>query len=83
MIYHDRLSQWWEKECQEYIKDRGFGDRQWKLRGASNLNSNLFALVKNWVRKMCSITGPSVLTTNGPWQPTRTPTRLFLTHLRS
>ena len=36
MIYHDRLSQWWEKECQEYIKERGFGDRQWKLRGASN-----------------------------------------------
>ena len=35
-ICHDRLNQWWEKECQEYMEDRGFGDRQWKLRGASN-----------------------------------------------
>ena len=87
MIYHDRLSQWWEKECQEYIKERGFGDRQWKLRGASNrkvtkyykhsifgdspelqpLDSSLFALVKDWVRKMFSITHHRAIGDDGKW----------------
>ena len=30
VIYHDALSQWWEKSTQEYIASRGFKDRQWK-----------------------------------------------------
>ncbi len=36
MIYHDALSQWWEKEAQEYIKSKGMFDRQWRARGATN-----------------------------------------------
>lgn len=35
-IYHDRLSQWWEAEAQEYIRSRGFADRQWRASKSTN-----------------------------------------------
>jgi hypothetical protein len=35
-IYHDRLSQWWEAEAQDYIKSKGFGDRQWRASRSTN-----------------------------------------------
>ena len=38
MIYHDALPQWWEKDAQEYIRSRGFAERQWKARGETNDN---------------------------------------------
>ena len=36
VIYHDRLSQWWEVEAQAYIKSKGFADRQWRAAGSTN-----------------------------------------------
>lgn len=39
VIYHDALSQWWEKGeggAQEYLASRGFAHRQWRARGATN-----------------------------------------------
>ena len=39
VIYHDALSQWWEKGeggAQEYLASRGFEHRQWRARGATN-----------------------------------------------
>ena len=36
LIYHDALPQWWESAAQEYIASLGFGDRQWRARGATN-----------------------------------------------
>ena len=39
VMYHDALSQWWEKGeggAQEYIASRGFAHRQWRARGATN-----------------------------------------------
>ena len=38
-FYHDALSQWWEKGeggAQEYLASRGFANRQWRARGATN-----------------------------------------------
>ena len=35
-IYHDRLSQWWEKEAQEYLESKGFKDRQWRASRSTN-----------------------------------------------
>jgi hypothetical protein len=36
IIFHDGLSQWWEKEAQEYIREKGFGDRQLRCLGQTN-----------------------------------------------
>ena len=36
VIYHDALSQWWEKEAQEHMADKGFADRQVKAQGKTN-----------------------------------------------
>ena len=39
VIYHDALSQWWEKDeggAQAYLASRGFEHRQWRARGATN-----------------------------------------------
>ena len=38
-IYHDALSQWWERGkggAQEYMASRGFANRQWRARGGTN-----------------------------------------------
>ena len=37
-IYHDALPQWWEKEAQDYLRERGFEERQWRARGDTNEN---------------------------------------------
>jgi hypothetical protein len=39
MIFHDRLSTWWEKEAQEHMAALGFGDRQLTSTGATNRGS--------------------------------------------
>jgi hypothetical protein len=37
VIYHDRLSQWWEEESQEYLETQHhMRDRQWKAVGSTN-----------------------------------------------
>lgn len=36
LIFHDALSQWWEKDAQEYMKKRGFRDRQLRCYGDVN-----------------------------------------------
>lgn len=36
LIYHDALSQWWEKGAQAYIKELGFEDRQLRCVGSTN-----------------------------------------------
>lgn len=35
-IYHDALPQWWEKGAQDYIRSRGFADRQCRASGLTN-----------------------------------------------
>lgn len=35
-LCHDALSQWWEKEAQDYIASRGFKDRQLRAWGSTN-----------------------------------------------
>ena len=36
VVYHDALSQWWSKGAQDYMRERGFGDRQ--IRGLGHTN---------------------------------------------
>ncbi|KAJ1419701.1 hypothetical protein B484DRAFT_400097, partial [Ochromonadaceae sp. CCMP2298] len=36
IIFHDGLSQWWEAEAQQYIRSKGFGDRQLRCTGTTN-----------------------------------------------
>ena len=36
MMYHDHLSQWWEKGAQDYIASLGFKDRQVRCVGITN-----------------------------------------------
>ena len=36
-IYHDALPQWWEQRTQEYIRERGFADRQWRANDDTDL----------------------------------------------
>jgi hypothetical protein len=36
ILFHDGLSQWWEKEAQEYIGQLGFKDRQLRCMGQTN-----------------------------------------------
>ena len=36
VIYHDRLSQWWEEDAQEYLRSRGFFHRQYRAVGFTN-----------------------------------------------
>ena len=36
MLYHDALSQWWEKDAQDLIERLGFKDRQVRCLGATN-----------------------------------------------
>ena len=36
VIYHDALGPWWEKEAQEYLRKRGFFDRQVRAWGDTN-----------------------------------------------
>ncbi|KAJ1412691.1 hypothetical protein B484DRAFT_467833, partial [Ochromonadaceae sp. CCMP2298] len=36
IIFHDGLKQWWEKEAQAYIREKGFGDRQLRAVGKTN-----------------------------------------------
>eukprot|EP01048_Picozoa_sp_COSAG05_P004378 COSAG05_NODE_232_length_13313_cov_677.565991_9_plen_511_part_00 len=35
-IYHDRLSQWWEKDAQAYLAAKGFAHRQWRAAAWTN-----------------------------------------------
>jgi len=36
-IFHDHLSAWWEKEAQEYLRERGMFDRQVRAWGETNI----------------------------------------------
>ncbi len=36
MIFHDGLSQWWEKEAQEYMSELGYGNRQLRILPENN-----------------------------------------------
>ena len=38
-IYHDALSQWWSTGAQDYMRDRGFADRQCRGFGHTNVNT--------------------------------------------
>ena len=37
-IFHDGLSMWWDKDAQDYIRERGFYDRQLKAKDPTNHN---------------------------------------------
>ncbi len=52
-IFHDALSQWWEKEAQEYVVQRGFGERQLKCMGNTNINNRYRGKLTGDSPEMC------------------------------
>jgi hypothetical protein len=53
LIFHDGLSAWWESDAQAYIKDLGFGDRQLRCVGDTNLGSRYWGKVVGDSPELC------------------------------
>jgi hypothetical protein len=53
IIFHDGLSQWWEAEAQEYIRVKGFRDRQLRCVGTTNMGNRYMGKVTGDSPEIC------------------------------
>ena len=53
MIFHDGLSQWWEKEAQDYIAELGFADRQVRCMGSTNIGTRYHSKIVGDSPEVC------------------------------